>query len=139
HQARAVIKADQEVGIITADSRSLRPQHFAGLGLSPPPKAVVGLEEAQEFTAVFFNNKLRLDRERLEQEVVAAARQLIQRHPRVGAVVLECTNLPPYAGAVRRACGLPVFDVVTLINYAYLVVHNGFLSGHSDNIQGSNR
>ncbi|MCF8105269.1 MAG: aspartate/glutamate racemase family protein [Desulfohalobiaceae bacterium] len=126
YQARAVIQPGQEVGIIAADSRRLTPRHFAGLGLCPPPKAVVGLEESKEFSAVFFNNKLRLDREKLEQEVVAAARQLIQRHPRVGAVVLECTNLPPYAGAVQKVCGLPVFDVVTLINYAYLVVHNDF-------------
>ncbi|MCF8038151.1 MAG: aspartate/glutamate racemase family protein [Desulfohalobiaceae bacterium] len=122
YQARAIIKRDQEVGIIAADSRRLTPRHFAGLGLSPPPKAVVGLEGAGEFSAVFFNNKPHLDREKLEQEVVAVARQLIQRHPRVGALVLECTNLPPYAGAVQEFCGLPVFDVVTLINYAYAVV-----------------
>ena len=126
HQAGAIIRKDQEVGIITADSRSLTAKHFSGLGVSPPPTAIIGLEVAEEFPAVFLQNQDRLDREKLEQEVVAAARQLIQRHPRIGAVVLECTNLPPYAGAVQEFCGLPVFDVVTLINYAYLVVHNGF-------------
>jgi hypothetical protein len=31
--------------------------------------------------------------------------------------VLECTNLPPYAGALRRATGLPVHDILTLLHH----------------------
>jgi len=33
----------------------------------------------------------------------------------VRAIVLECTNLPPYADAVRDATGLPVHDITTLV------------------------
>ena len=35
----------------------------------------------------------------------------------VGAIVLECTNMAPYADDIRRATGLPVFSILTLINW----------------------
>ena len=37
------------------------------------------------------------------------------RCPEIAAIVLECTNMPPYADAVRAATGLPVHDITTLI------------------------
>ena len=46
---------------------------------------------------------------------VAAAERLVARHREVAAIVLECTNLPPYADAVRAATGLPVHDITTLV------------------------
>ena len=46
-----------------------------------------------------------------------AARDLVARHPEVGAIVLECTNMPPYAAAVQQATGLPVYDIYSLITW----------------------
>lgn len=34
-------------------------------------------------------------------------------HPDARAFLFECTELPPYADAVRHATGLPVFDSIT--------------------------
>jgi hypothetical protein len=48
-------------------------------------------------------------------EVLAAGRRLLAAWPDVGAVVLECTNMPPYRDALARELGLPVHDLVTLI------------------------
>ena len=38
------------------------------------------------------------------------------KHDDIGAIVLECTNMPPYAAALRDALGLPVFDIYSLIS-----------------------
>ena len=47
--------------------------------------------------------------------------------PDIGAIVLECTNMPPYSEAIQEAIKLPVFDVVTMVNYAYSAfVQHGF-------------
>ena len=41
-------------------------------------------------------------------------RDLVARHSEVGAIVLECTNMPPYAAALREAVGLPVHDIYSM-------------------------
>jgi Asp/Glu/hydantoin racemase len=40
-------------------------------------------------------------------------------HPDVGAIVLECTNMPPYAADVQRATGVPVFDIISLVSLVH--------------------
>jgi Asp/Glu/hydantoin racemase len=51
------------------------------------------------------------------QDILEAGRELVTRHPDVGAIVLECTNMPPYAAALREALGLPVYDIYSMINW----------------------
>jgi Asp/Glu/hydantoin racemase len=46
-----------------------------------------------------------------------AGRALVAQHPDVGAIVLECTNMPPYAAALREALGLPVYDIYSMISW----------------------
>ena len=41
-----------------------------------------------------------------EQDVVEAGKELVARNPDVGAIVLECTNMPPYAAALQAAVRL---------------------------------
>lgn len=51
---------------------------------------------------------------RLESEVLSQAGQLAQRNPDMGALVIECTDLVPFAHAIQARIGVPVFDIVTL-------------------------
>ncbi len=106
---------DKRVGVITASARSLTPAHFEAVG-APADTPFVGLLEDSSFAATFLGNGLTLDRDRVEREVVAAGRDLVARHAAIDAVVLECTNLPPYAQALKAALGLPVFDVLDLLS-----------------------
>ena len=64
-----------------------------------------------------------LDSDLIEAETVACAKELTQLHPDMGAIVLECSMLPPYAKAVQDATGLPVFDFITMINYFHDATH----------------
>ena len=52
------------------------------------------------------------------QEVVDGALELI-RDENVGAILLECSDLPPFAHMVQAATNLPVFDFTTLHNWLY--------------------
>ncbi len=39
---------------------------------------------------------------------------MVDEHPEIGPIVLECTNMPPYARAVADVTGRPVYDITTL-------------------------
>ena len=119
HLAATLLKPGQKVGILTARKASLTPRHLAGVGMGGSiPIAIQGMEGAREFTEVFINGKSTLDREACEKEMENAAKALITAHPEVGPIVLECTNMPPYAPAIRQITGRPVFDITTLLNTA---------------------
>lgn len=109
----------RKVGVITASSENLTPAHLEAVG-APGDTPVVGLPENGSFAGTFLRNGLTLDREAVEREVVAAGRDLLRRHPEVDTVVLECTNLPPYKPALEKALGLPVLDVLDLLNDFYV-------------------
>ena len=68
-----------------------------------------------------------LDRARMERDTIDAARDLMAAHSDVGAIVLECANMPPYRDAVAAATGLPVFDAAQLVAW----FHAGLESRHT--------
>jgi hypothetical protein len=123
HLAQAIIGRDQKIGIITARRPSLTADHLAGVGIQNYPLAIVGMENAPEFSAVFIGGKSTLDAPRVRQEMHAAAGRLMRAHPEVGAIVLACTNMPPYADTVRQVTGLPVFDARTMVCHAHSLLN----------------
>jgi hypothetical protein len=54
-------------------------------------------------------------------DLVAVSRRLVQEHPDTGAILFECANFAPYTSIVQEAIGLPVFDIVTMIDLLHSV------------------
>jgi Asp/Glu/hydantoin racemase len=110
----------RRVGVMTVNAPSLTPEHLAGAGIGADvPLAVVGMETEKEFTRVMLDDELELDVDAARAEHIRVARRLVTEHPDVGAIVLECTNMPPYADDIRRETGLPVFDITSLVRMAH--------------------
>ncbi|MGH3159981.1 MAG: aspartate/glutamate racemase family protein [Streptosporangiaceae bacterium] len=115
-----MLAAGQQVGILTASASSLSPAHLAGAGAGSVPVCIAGLAEQPEFRAVILEGKRDdLDPGRLGREVVGVAEGLLRAHPDVGALVLECTDLVPFAHEIQARTGLPVFDIVTLTGFVH--------------------
>jgi hypothetical protein len=102
-------------GVITIEAASLRAAHFAGVG-ADPATPVEGISPGSALHRSLLQDLPTLDMAEAQAQVLAAAARLRARAPRIDTLVLECTNLPPYAAALRRATGLQVLDVVTLLN-----------------------
>jgi Asp/Glu/hydantoin racemase len=116
----------RRVGIMTVNAGTLTAEHLEGAGIGPDlPLAVIGMETEKEFTRVLLDDQLELDVDAARAEHVRVARRLVAEHPDVGAIVLECTNMPPYADDVRRETGRPVFDIVSLVT----VLHGALAAG----------
>jgi len=112
------------IAVITADSNNLTPQFLARAGIAVPNKLVIrGLQDKPEFKTAVFDEKGSLDAGLVEFEVVSTVRDIAREHPDLGAVLFECSMLPPYARAVQDAVGLPVFDFVTMINQLHAATH----------------
>jgi Asp/Glu/hydantoin racemase len=113
------------VGIITAKAGNLSEAHLTAVGIENIPVFLAGLDDAPEFTRTFIRNTPELNVEAVRAEVIERATELVREHPEIGAIVLECTNLPPYSNDIRAATGRPVFDVMTLCRYAAQTVGTG--------------
>jgi len=110
----------RKIGIITADSKSLTHDHFISVGVSKEvPLAIKGMEDQKEFREAILEEKGSLDSERIENEVIYVSKELIAEHPDLGAILLECSDLPPYAHAIQQEVNLPIFDFVTMIEYVH--------------------
>jgi aspartate/glutamate racemase len=114
----------QKIGIITADSKSLTPEHFISVGVNREeiPLAIAGMEDQKEFREAILEEKGTLDSGLIEGEVVGVAKKLATEDPDIGALLLECSDLPPYAFAIQREINLPIFDFTTMIQYVHSTV-----------------
>ena len=132
-QARLVssmLAPSKKVGIITAKAMSLGEKHFEGVGISDVNKVVYGIENT-EFGKTFFDDTNFIDLDLAEEEMIKVAKRMVEENPDVGAIVLECTNMPPFTMAVQKATGLPVFDIIGLIKYVHDALaptgYNGYM------------
>lgn len=126
-----ILGPDRQVGIITANAACLTEEHFANVGISQEvSKIVYGMEEQEEFRTAVLEEKGTLDSELIEKEVVSVAERMVRECPKVGAILLECSDLPPYAAAVHEATGLPVFDFITMIRHVHSALVPTRYSGH---------
>jgi hypothetical protein len=116
----SMLAPGRRVGLMTVNSAGLTPEHMAGAGIGPEiPLAVAGMEGEKEFTRVMLDDEMEMDVDLAREEHVRVARRLMAEHPDIGAIVLECTNMPPYAADIQRETGRPVFDITTLVRMAH--------------------
>jgi Asp/Glu/hydantoin racemase len=114
---QATLPPGRRVGVITVSKQSLTDAHLDAAGV-PRDTPVVGTEGGREFFRVLIRGESHdMDVALAAQDILDAGRELVARHPEVGAIVLECTNMPPYAHALREVLGLPVFDIYSLITW----------------------
>lgn len=108
----ASARAQPRVGVITADARALHPGVLPVYGVVP--EVIVGLENSPAFRSAIIDQTAGLDADAIEREVTGVAHRLVQEHPDLDAVILECTNLPPYRAALASVLGVPIYDSLTL-------------------------
>ncbi|MGH3659144.1 MAG: aspartate/glutamate racemase family protein [Micromonosporaceae bacterium] len=115
---RSLLGTDRAVGVLVANSKAVGPSLLGAVGIGDPSGLVIhGMEAYAHFNEVILEECGTLDSDRMRAEVVEACGDLLAQHPEVGALLLECSDLPVYAEAAHAATGLPVFDWVTLIDF----------------------
>jgi Asp/Glu/hydantoin racemase len=116
----ALLPPGKRVGILTAKRSALTANHLNAIH-APLDLPVAGLSD----DAIFFQNNLTnaacVSYEEQEADIMDCAARLMAEHPEVGAIVSECANFAPYSHKIAATFNVPVFDIVTLIEW----FHNG--------------
>jgi hypothetical protein len=113
-----ILPKGKRSGILTFSAESLTARHLEAVGVDPATP-VRGMPANSAFQRAIRHGDTSVQFATLHSEVLAAAGQLMRSDPRIGALVLECTNLAPYSRDIARLTGLPVFDIVTLVHWLH--------------------
>jgi hypothetical protein len=111
-----VLPPGKRVGVLTVSAANLTEEHLRAAG-ADPETPVIGTDSGSEFSRVMINDEERLDVAAAERDILAAGDGLVARHDGIGAVLLECTNMVPYARVLSHRLRLPVFSIYTFVTW----------------------
>jgi hypothetical protein len=100
--------------VLTVDADALGARHLLAAG-ARADVPIVGLAPGCHLQRTLLDDCTDLDADAAEADTVDAARRLVGQHPWIDSIVLECTNLPPYTEAIRRATGRPVHHLLSFL------------------------
>ncbi len=112
---RRIYGPSRPIGILTFQADALSPHHFPGA--YDPGVVIRGIEGGRELYRVIRGDLTELDVEAACDDTVTAAQELVADAPGICAILMECTNLPPYRATVERAVQRPIYDVHSLIHW----------------------
>src|SRR6266851_242396 len=111
-----ILPPGRRVGALTISAASLTREHLIAAG-ADPDTPIVGTERGSEFTRAILGDDARLDAAAAERDILDAGDALIAQYPETGAVLLECTNMVPYARALSEHLRLPVFSIYSFVSW----------------------
>ncbi|MBO1305177.1 aspartate/glutamate racemase family protein [Enterococcus sp. 669A] len=123
------LKKTQKILTLVASGEDITPEFFQQSGADLADCVICEIGSLESFAPIRWG-KTKLDNQRLTDDLVATVKQQLAENPAIGAVLLECSDLPPYACAIQQATGLAVFDFITLINWVYTAVVQRPYYGH---------
>jgi hypothetical protein len=95
------IKPKQKVGILFGIGSGVTRDMLEACGVTPEiPTVIMGMDDKPEFQNLV-EGKGHLTYGRLEQEIVQRAQEMVAQNPDVGAILLECSDMPPFSWAVQ--------------------------------------
>lgn len=133
-----VISPKKSVGIICAQKQFLSEDHLKNVGITPGSNYLIAGAQDEYGCSEFDNlwNPLKRPEcpeayfDKAELQMVNTAKAFVKANPNIGAIMLECTGMQPFARAIQREVELPVFSWGTLLDYAFSVVAHRDYYGH---------
>ena len=123
---------NQSVLVITASKKLLSEAFFTAVGVDINHRVVVaGLEKSATFNSMCMGGKaITFDSDELEKDLINLVSCAQVKDKNIGAVLFECTTLPPFAFSVQNKTGLPVFDFIACVEWMHRSVVAKQYSGY---------
>jgi len=95
-------------------------EHLCAVGAESIPVCVAGMDDQIEFCEVIIERRRKeLNLDRLEKEVLSVVDVLARENPEKRALVIGCTELPPFSHLIQEKINVPIFDIHTLTKMVY--------------------
>lgn len=110
-----LLAGGRRAGVLTVSAQRLGPAYLEAAGVPVervPAIPVEGIAPESVFTTTVLGDRPDWDAGQAAADVVAAAVRLQRRAPALDTLVLECTNLPPYAPQIEQATGLQTVSLL---------------------------
>lgn len=105
-----------KIAVLCANGENLDERILEQIGETPNGLVVFDVSELESFSPIRWGKGL-LDNSKLAADLGKLSKELVDHDPSIKCILLECSDLPPYAYDIQQACGLPVFDFITMINW----------------------
>ncbi len=112
------LKSEQKIGVIAAAASALTPKVFDQAGITDPGRLVI--DEAIKLESIIKMEECEADFDpgKLAKDMARLAKQMVTNNPEIAVVLIQCSDLPPFAAAIQDAVQLPVFDMTSLVEWA---------------------
>ena len=119
-----MIKPEQSLVVVTASKKLLSKEFFSAIGVDLNNRIIVaGLDNSAVFNAMCLGGKaISYETDDLRDDVLLAIQQAQKSDPNIGAILLECTTLPPFAAYLKEQTTLPVFDFIACVEWMHRAV-----------------
>lgn len=129
--AAQTIGKDQAIAILTPCPEQMTPALLSKAGFNGEREIIpLGLQDCEEFNNKLMQESDSVDSDKVEAEMVVLTTNALQKNPQIGAFLLECSMLPPYAKAIREATGRPVLDFISMIDLFQSATHRKHFDGY---------
>ncbi|MFC3118476.1 aspartate/glutamate racemase family protein [Jhaorihella thermophila] len=113
---QAMLPPGKRAVILTISRATLSPDHLKAAGVAPDTP-IYGTDGGCAFTRDILGDAAEIDFAACRQDMLDAADEIMADCPEAGAIVLECTNMVPYATDIRRRTGLPVWSIESFVHW----------------------
>lgn len=106
------------IGVVCANKSGMNERIYAACGITRSDTIRIRQMADQPEFARFLRGG-EIDAALLEAETVKVAQDLVSSESAIKVLVLQCSDLPPFAHAVQRAIKLPIVDATSLVRFAH--------------------
>lgn len=116
-----MIAPGRRIGVLTFFASAVDERNFAACGWSSDdyPVSVAGVGDYDSWQEFLRTKEVGAElRGRLRADLREVIDDLLRREPEIGALVTECTMLPAVLDDVRAELPVPVFDILSVLDWA---------------------
>jgi len=117
---KSIFGENAHIGVLTFDSKQLSSCHFhSSVNLDDQTISITGLHLQSHWYRCIADNQTKANKIHAKSDVLDVATRCLKQDPDTAALLLECTNLSPWKADIQMQTGLPVFDLVTALEWVY--------------------